>query len=651
MAEVIDVQVLMQEIRDRIRQDSDTRHSGLPLPSALPMPEMESLKRLSKDLHLRKAFVGRLPPEPPTFRGRIGGLIVKAVRRSLFWFISRLDLFHSDVIEAFDLQFSILGTLSSATRQNMETLELLKGKLADISAELTRSLTAEMAARERAEQVLRAEIAGRKAITLTVAENMHRRQLLEAGYRRIEIAIHQMHSEISSQGTRISKLLEEGPATTPNVQESSSARYSGPRSASVSLATRGAVEPSSMRERQWEIGICGTFDVSNYGDLLFPFIAESELKRRLGDVTLRRFSYHAKTPASWPYEVTSLTELPEMIHRLDGLLVGGGLLVRFDKDVAPEYAPPTLQIHHPTGYWLTPALLALQHNVPLAWNAPGMDGNGVPGWARPLVEMALALSTYVSVRDKLSQAALEPLTYRPISVVPDTAFGLPHLLDFQGDPSPEFTRLAEAYRLASPYIVFQPNLGFEGLIRVIQNHPERFGKFQFLVLPISPEFGEHPRSVDVDLPRVVRLTEWPNPLVIAELIGRSEAAVGHSYHFNITALVAGVPAFRRVDLSKGKFTALRHFETVFVLPPDGEVDVEWFLARVGRKLPSASVLDTLGPLRDHWDRIAGMFQAKQLPTAPALDRFWQSLPGLLENAETREATDHARPDEVSAFIG
>jgi len=631
MAEVIDVQVLMQEIRDRVRQDSDTQHSGLPLPSALLMPEMESLKRLSKNLHLRKAFVGRLPPEPPTFRGRIGGLIVKAVRRSLFWFISRLDLFHSDVIEAFDLQFSVLATLSSATRRNMETLELLKGKLADISAELTRSLTAEIAARERAEQVLRDEIAERKAMALTVAENMHSRQLLEAGYRRIDIAIRQMHSEISSQGTRISRLLDEGPA---------------------SLATRGPVEePSSMRERQWEVGICGTFDVSNYGDLLFPFIAESELKRRLGDVTLRRFSYNAKTPASWPYEVTSLTELPEMIHRLDGLLVGGGLLVRFDKDVAPEYAPPTLQIHHPTGYWLTPALMALQHNVPLAWNAPGMDGNDVPGWARPLVEIALALSPYVSVRDELSQAALEPLTYRPIAVVPDTAFGLPHLLDFQGDPSPEFTRLAEAYRLASPYIVFQPNLGFEGLIRVIQNHPERFSKFQFLVLPISPEFGEHPRSVDVDLPRVVRLTEWPNPLVIAELIGRSEAAVGHSYHFNITALAAGVPAFRRVDLSKGEFTALRHFDTVFVLPPDGEVDVEWFLARVGRKPPSASVLATLGPLRDHWDRIAGMFQAKQFPTAPALDRFWQSLPGLLENAETREATVHARPDEVSAFIG
>jgi hypothetical protein len=32
-----------------------------------------------------------------------------------------------------------------------------------------------------------------------------------------------------------------------------------------------------MAERKWEIGISGTFDVANYGDLLFPLIAEAEL--------------------------------------------------------------------------------------------------------------------------------------------------------------------------------------------------------------------------------------------------------------------------------------------------------------------------------------------------------------------------------------
>ena len=101
-----------------------------------------------------------------------------------------------------------------------------------------------------------------------------------------------------------------------------------------------------MSDRQWQIGICGTFDVANYGDLLFPLIAESELSERLGAVTLHRFSYYSKTPPAWPYQVFSIVELPGMIDRLDGLLIGGGFLIRFDKTVAPGYFPPSPEIHH-----------------------------------------------------------------------------------------------------------------------------------------------------------------------------------------------------------------------------------------------------------------------------------------------------------------
>ena len=120
-----------------------------------------------------------------------------------------------------------------------------------------------------------------------------------------------------------------------------------------------------MNGREWQIAIFGTFDVANYGDLLFPIIAEAELTRRLGAIKLHRFSYHAKSSLHWPYEVTSLTELPQMAEKLDAVLIGGGFIVRFDKVVAPDYGPPTADIHHPTGYWLTPALIALQHGIPL----------------------------------------------------------------------------------------------------------------------------------------------------------------------------------------------------------------------------------------------------------------------------------------------
>ncbi len=49
-----------------------------------------------------------------------------------------------------------------------------------------------------------------------------------------------------------------------------------------------------MKDREWQIGLFGTFDVQNYGDLLFPLIAEAELTLRLGTVKLHRFSYHTR---------------------------------------------------------------------------------------------------------------------------------------------------------------------------------------------------------------------------------------------------------------------------------------------------------------------------------------------------------------------
>jgi hypothetical protein len=113
--------------------------------------------------------------------------MVKAVRRGLSWYTSRLDDFHSDVIEAFDLQLSALNSLSSVTRQNVEAVALLKRKLADVSAEL-------------------AQNPNEPDLTPAAAtESGDRYQELEARYCRLEMAFQQLHSDLSSQGIRISR--------------------------------------------------------------------------------------------------------------------------------------------------------------------------------------------------------------------------------------------------------------------------------------------------------------------------------------------------------------------------------------------------------------------------------------------------------------
>ena len=64
---------------------------------------------------------------------------------------------------------------------------------------------------------------------------------------------------------------------------------------------------------------------------------------------------------------------------------------------------------------------------------------------------------------------------------------------------------------------------------------------------------------------IVRLADWPGPLVVSELIGRSEAVVGQSFHLFITALSAGVPVFTQRNLCAGKYSALQHFERIFIM--------------------------------------------------------------------------------------
>jgi lipopolysaccharide transport system ATP-binding protein len=571
MPEAIDVEKLIQNAREQFERGA-TWDQGIPHASPRAAPDLPSLARANRSLRFRKSLVGQIPPAPPTLRARLGGVLVRMISRSLFWFTGRLDDFHSSVVETSELQSSALASLAWNGQQTRQLLDRVNAHVQELSF----AVTAKKTARERAEWEL-----GDGA-----DESASRIRVLEASCRRLEIAVQQMQSS-----------------------DHRSEAEAGPEN-----RTPFGANPLTQVKRRWEIGICSAFDANTYGGLLFPLIAESELKRRLGDVTLRCFSRDPKTPSSGPSQATSISELPEVIPSLDGLLIGGGW--------APESG-----LYRAASSWLSPALMALQHNVPLAWNSIGVAPGEAPDWAKPLLELALGLSSYVSVRDDLSQATLQPFACRPITLVPDIAFGLPNLVDVRNAPSAEFVRITKTYGLESPYIVLQPERGFEPLIHMIQNRPERFDKFQLLVLPARPKFDEHSRRKCADLPRAILLEEWPDPLVSAELIGRSEGLLGDDLHFSISALVAGVPVFRRIDLATGEFTGFKNFETIFLLPPEGHVDSDWLLKRLGRKAPSDAALAALD---HHWNRIAAMLQTEKPRTAPALSSFWLALPSLLE---------------------
>jgi len=405
--------------------------------------------------------------------------------------------------------------------------------------------------------------------------------------------------------------------------------------------------------RGLRLGIFGTFDVENYGDLLFPLLAEAELARRLGPVTLHPFSYGSKSPPDWPYAVTSLTELPAMAGGLDGVVVGGGHIIRFDQEIAPGYAPPIPAIHHPTGYWLAPMLIAIQRGTPVVWNAPGVHG-AVPGWAEPLMRLAVNESRYVSVRDEPSRQALAPFAETAeINVVPDTAFGIARLVS-EHQPSADFLRLRDAHGLTDPYLVVQATPAVRDFARFVRSHQELFRSYRVLILPASPCVGENNAALGDDLPGSVGLPTWPHPLLLAELIGQSSAVVAVSLHLSITALAFGVPVFRPAQNLSGeyasKYALLSEFDGVFPFDAEDWIEPRRFIGRLGRHEPSPAVSVALRRLDEHWDRMTAMLRPTgESPVASeAISRFWQTVPGLLEARDGRTERDNNTLGKLAA---
>jgi Rps23 Pro-64 3,4-dihydroxylase Tpa1-like proline 4-hydroxylase len=242
------------------------------------------------------------------------------------------------------------------------------------------------------------------------------------------------------------------------------------------------------------------------------------------------------------------------------------------------------------------------------------------------LKLALGNSSYVALRDEPSRAVLERYA-DGIEVVPDTAFGISRLLPRQ--PSQKLERLWEKAGVHKPYVIVQAAESAVWFAQYVRTHARALSGLQFIALPIGPVLGDHSSY----LPCFTALPEWPEPLLLAELVSHAEAVVGHSYHLTITALTSGVPVFTWMDLSLGKFTALREFETIHPQSTLRDSDPQWFLSRIGKR-PPASIPPQLDA---HWNRVADVIRAGALAsTARAVGRFWQTLPSLLEKNAPEE---------------
>jgi lipopolysaccharide transport system ATP-binding protein len=384
------------------------------------------------------------------------------------------------------------------------------------------------------------------------------------------------------------------------------------------------------------IGIFGTFDVENYGDLLFPIIAEQELRERLGDIELVRFSYRNKDRLSWYFDVVSVARMysEPLVCLLDCILIGGGHLVRFDKVVAHGYEPPIPEIAHPTGYWLAPALAGISCGVPVIWNAPSASET-IPRWAELLVNISLSGSVYVAMRDQSSVDALRTAGFQgPCDVVPDTAFGLPDRFSREvlSDLIKDVRTEAD---LRGEYIVLQAHPSLKPIVEGLVSSGRLSPDVDIFALPIGPILGDDVSYTLQFLPTAKHLERWPSPREIAGLIANSSGVIAQSLHLSITALAYGLPVLRPSDAKLSKYEVLQASENVHFGSSGDPAGIVTFVNAIsGRRRQMCSLATAAQPeLKKHWDRIADICLRHRAGGAISIQRAYANANRLLQHLE------------------
>lgn len=388
----------------------------------------------------------------------------------------------------------------------------------------------------------------------------------------------------------------------------------------------------------------GTFDVENYGDLLFPLV----LERRLGH--LCEEIVHVSPlggPAVWRGCRPTIQAADVLRRRpeVDAVLLGGGHLLHSSRsgveayetgDGFPLVAYPSL--------WLGSAQWAATHGLPLAWNAPGAPRPFTAASA-PLVGWAASVSRYVSVRDRFSAELLRSAgASSTVSVVPDTGLDVAALWT-EATLRDAYERAFAARGRDVPDRTLCLHFNSRYVDEPISALAERVDRMAALaqatpvLLALGPCHGDGSIAEEIGGRARSRplLVERPRSLVEAvALLACSDAYIGSSLHGFITASAFGRRgAIVASEVATGfrKFTGLleQHGLTEWLLPSwaVAEETLDELLTADGDAW--ARVPRTAAPLLDaHWARLEaalGGIDERRRPVRGALTRLDELVAG------------------------
>ncbi len=333
----------------------------------------------------------------------------------------------------------------------------------------------------------------------------------------------------------------------------------------------------------------GTFDVENYGDLLYPIVFRHLLKRRDATLQVRHYSpLPGEAPQDAGFETHSIQTLFEPSAEPRVVIIGGGDILRTDWDVvASHYGTNSRAGYHglrrsigtlnafdyllrrkiahldPTAFyagrfrarWMSyPAagpFVIDTDNLPegslVSYLSCGVPHDFTPH-ERSRVKLILDQARFIYLRDeesaeKLRRAGVE----RAIHVAPDLTVTLSDQFDKEEQARHGHEILSRfGFDQGRSLLCFQckPYPGFDEdeIIRQFRRYQERTDS-SVVLLPIGYCHGDHEflQTLARRSAGALKYVSAYSILDIMGIIAASDLFVGTSLHGNITALSFGIP--------------------------------------------------------------------------------------------------------------
>jgi lipopolysaccharide transport system ATP-binding protein len=422
------------------------------------------------------------------------------------------------------------------------------------------------------------------------------------------------------------------------------------RKSNCSNAKHTTIDSKVNSTSELQVGIVGTFDVENYGDLLFPLIAQLQLKKRNERIKILAFSPNAVSKNQpWPLDVYSTESIAGILPSLSALLIGGGQIVRFDKGYP---IPITSNSNLPVDYWLSPAAMGALLGKPIIWNAIGAwTGSPVPLWCLDALKKTISASALVAVRDDATYEHLSKVNPTvEIQNTPDTAFSLARLWPNK-EHSEQYLDWSKELCIHGQYIIVQADNSitehWAAIVKLVQDLNVK----TVVVLPICRCHGDS-SSAFPSLPSAnIARSAWLSPSLTCEVISNSALLIASSLHACITSICYGVPCIRIESFNSydRKFEILNGFENICRLDEPDHIRNLF----VRGKVVDAKATKYADLLEVYWDDVARVimeWRASDAALASSVMLPWaMNVFKYLEIAGSNDLEPKRKPNRWNPF--